>query len=67
MAGCLPGRSLMMVMRTQAAVITDRTASVVIRGPRSTQKLRCGYVELGVEVASVFRLATAFEEVRLAI
>ena len=46
---------------------TDRTASVVIRGHAFIQNLRRGHYELGVETAPVFRLATAFDELRLAI
>lgn len=46
---------------------TDRTASVVIRGPAFVRNLRRGHYELGVEVAPVFRLATAFDELRPAI
>jgi hypothetical protein len=46
---------------------TDRTASVVIRGHAFVQNLRRGHYELGVEVAPVFRLTTAFDELQLAI
>jgi IS6 family transposase len=46
---------------------TNRTASVVIRGHAFIQNLRRGHYELGVDAAPVFRLATAFEELRLAI
>ncbi len=46
---------------------TDRMASVVIRGHAFVQNLRRGHYELGVEVAPVFRLATAFAELRIAI
>ena len=46
---------------------TDRTASVVIRGHAFIQNLRRGHYELGVEVPPVFRLATAFEELQVAI
>lgn len=46
---------------------TDRTASVVIRGHAFVQNLRRGHYELGVETAPVFRLATAFDELKLAI
>jgi hypothetical protein len=45
----------------------DRTASVVIRGHAFVQNLRRGHYELGVEVAPVFRLATSFDELQLAI
>ena len=46
---------------------TDRTASVVIRGHAFVQNLRRGHYELGVDVTPVFRLATAFDELMLAI
>jgi hypothetical protein len=46
---------------------TDRTASVVIRGHAFVQNLRRGHYELGVETAPVYRVATAFDEHRLAI
>jgi len=46
---------------------TDRTASVMIRGHAFVQDLRRGHYELGVESAPVFRLATAFDELKLAI
>ena len=46
---------------------TDRTASIVIRGHAFIQNLRRGHYELGVETAPVFRLATAFDELQLAI
>ena len=45
----------------------DRMASVVIRGHAFMQNLRRGHHHLGVEAASVFRLATAFDELQLAI
>ena len=46
---------------------TDRTASIVIRGHVFIQNLRRGHYELGVETAPVFRLATACDELQLAI
>jgi transposase-like protein len=54
-------------LRPMRALKTDRTASVVIRGHAFVQNLRRGHYELGVEVAPVFRLATAFDELQLAI
>ncbi len=46
---------------------TDRSASVVIRGHAFIQNLRRGHYEPGIEVAPVFRLGTAFDELRLPI
>ena len=46
---------------------TDRKASVVIRGHAFVQDLRRGHYELEVEVAPVFQLATAFDELQLSI
>ncbi len=46
---------------------TDRTASVAVRGHAFVQNLRRGHYELGLEVAPLFRLATAFDELLLAI
>jgi transposase-like protein len=54
-------------LRPMRGLKTDRTASVVIRGHAFVQNLRRGHYELGVEVAPVFRLATAFDELQLAI
>lgn len=54
-------------LRPMRGLKTDRTASVVIRGHAFIQNLRRGHYELGVETAPVFRLATAFGEVQLAI
>lgn len=54
-------------LRPMRGLKTDRTASIVIRGHAFTQNLRRGHRELGVEVAPALRLATAFEELRLAI
>jgi hypothetical protein len=50
-----------------AANGADRTASVVIRGHAFIQNLRPGGYELGVDASPVFRLATAFDELQLAI
>jgi len=46
---------------------TERTASVVVRGYAFVQNLRRGHYELGVDALPVFRLATAFEELRSAV
>ena len=46
---------------------TERTASVVIRGHAFVQNLRRGHYELAVDTATLFRLATAFDELRPAI
>jgi transposase-like protein len=54
-------------LRPMRGLKTDRTASVVIRGHAFIQNLRRGHYELGVEVAPAFRLATAFDELQLAI
>jgi transposase-like protein len=54
-------------LRPMRGLKTDRSASVVIRGHAFTQNLRRGHYELGVEAAPVFRLATAFDELQLAI
>ena len=54
-------------LRPMRGLKTDRTASIVIRGHAFIQNLRRGHYELGVETAPVFRLATAFDELQLAI
>jgi transposase-like protein len=54
-------------LRSMRGLKTDRTASVVIRGHAFVQNLRRGHYELGVETAPVYRVATAFDEHRLAI
>jgi transposase-like protein len=54
-------------LRPMRGLKTDRTASVVIRGHASVWNLRRGHYELGVETVPVYRLATAFDELRLAI
>lgn len=54
-------------LRPMRGLKTDRTASVVIRGHAFIQNLRRGHDDLGVETSPVLRLATAFDELRLAI
>lgn len=54
-------------LRPMRGLKTDRTASVVIRGHAFVQNLRRGHYELGVETVPVYRLTTAFDELRLAI
>ena len=54
-------------LRPMRGLKTDRTASVVIRGHAFIQNLRRGHYELGVEVAPIFRLATALDELQPAI
>jgi transposase-like protein len=54
-------------LRPMRGLKTDRTASVVLRGHAFVQNLRHGHYELGVEAASAFRWATAFDKLRLAI
>jgi IS6 family transposase len=54
-------------LRPMRGLKTDRTASIVIGGHALIQNLRRGHYELGIEAAPVFRLAAAFEELRLAI
>ena len=54
-------------LRPMRGLKTDRTVSVVIRGHSFIQNLRRGHYELGVEVAPVSRLATAFGELQPAI
>ena len=46
---------------------TDRTASIVTGGHAFVQNLRRGHYELGVDTVPALRLATAFDELRLAI
>jgi hypothetical protein len=48
-------------------VKTNRTASVVVRGHVIIQNLRRGHDELAVESMPVYRLATAFDELKLAV
>ena len=54
-------------LRPMRGLKTDRTASIVTGGHANIWNLRRGHYELGVEVAPVFRLATAFDELQLAI
>jgi hypothetical protein len=46
---------------------TERTASIVIHGHANIWNLRRGHYELGVEASPVYRLATTFDELHLAI
>ena len=54
-------------LRPMRGLKTDRTASVVIRGHAFIQNLRRGHYELGIDAEPALRLATAFDELRLAI
>jgi IS6 family transposase len=54
-------------LRPMRGLKTDRTASVAIRGHAFIQNLRRCHYELGVEVAPVLRLATALDQLQLAI
>ena len=54
-------------LRPMRGLKTHRTASVVIRGHAFIQNLRRGHYELAVDATPVFRLATAFDELRPAI
>jgi transposase-like protein len=54
-------------LRPMRGLKTDRTASVVIRGHAFIQNLRRGHYELGVEASPMFRPATVFDELKLAI
>ena len=53
-------------LRPMRGLTTNRPASVVIRGHAFIQNLRRGHYELGVDAAPLFRLAAAFDELRLA-
>ncbi len=55
--------------RTSTEVITDRAAALanLIDELIPAAFLNTGQYELGVDVSSVFRLATAFDELQLAI
>ncbi len=53
--------------QADAGLRTERTASVVIRGHPFIQNLRAGHYELAVDAGLLFRLATAFDELRPAI
>ena len=54
-------------LRPMRGLKTNRTASVVIRGHAFIQNLRRGHYELAVDATPLFRLATAFDELRPAI
>ena len=54
-------------LRPMRGLKTDRTASIVIRGHAFIQNLRRGHYELGVDTVPALRLATAFDELRVAI
>jgi transposase-like protein len=54
-------------LRPMRGLKTDRTASVVIRGHAFIQNRRRGHYELGVDTVPIYRLATAFDELQLAI
>ena len=54
-------------LRPMRGLRTERTASVVIRGHAFIQNLRRGHYQLAVDATRVFRLATAFDELRPAI
>jgi len=54
-------------LRPMRVLKTDRTASAVLRGHAFIQNLRRRHYELGVEASPVLRLATAFDELQLAI
>ena len=54
-------------LRPMRGVKTSQTASVVIRGHAFIQNLRRGHYELGLDAVPAFRLATAFDELQLAI
>ena len=54
-------------LRPMRGLTTNRTASVVIRGHAFVQNVCRGHYELGIEASPVFRLATAFDELQLAI
>ena len=54
-------------LRPMRGLKTNRTTNVVIRGHAFMQNLRRGHYELAVDATPVFRLATAFDELRPAI
>jgi transposase-like protein len=67
-SGCERGHGRLKTrLRPMRGLMTARTASVVIRRHAVVQNLRRGHFELGVEVASVSRLATAVDELQFAI
>ena len=53
-------------LRPKRGLTTDRTASVVTGGHVNIWNLRRGHDELGVDALPVFDLATAFDELGLA-
>ena len=54
-------------LRPMRGLKTHRKATMVIRGHAFVQNLRRGRYELAVDSAPILRLATAFDELRLAI
>ena len=54
-------------LRPMRGLKTDRTPSIVIRGHAFVQNLRRGHYELSVDTVPALRLATAFDELRVAI
>ena len=54
-------------LRPMRGLKSNRTASVVIRTHAFIQNLRRGHYELAVDTTRLFRLATAFDELRPAI
>ena len=54
-------------LRPMRGLKAHRTASGMIRGHAFIQNLRRGHYELAVDAAPLFRLATAFDELRPAI
>ena len=55
-------------LRPMRGLQSDRTASVVIRGPAFVQNLRRGHYELGVHaIDEQLRVAAAFDELARAI
>ena len=54
-------------LRVMRGLKTHCTRSIVIRGHAFIQNLRRGHFELGVETAPMYRLATAFDQLQLAI
>jgi transposase-like protein len=54
-------------LRPMRGLKTHRTAGLVIRGHAFVQNLRRGHYELAVDTTPLLKLATAFDELRLAI
>jgi transposase-like protein len=54
-------------LRPMPGLKTDRTASLAVRGHAFIQNLRRGHYQLGDETAPVYTLATAYDELELAI